>query len=75
MEENQKSKINPELDSGQNRRSKCKNLVLFFVFVLILTVSIAIGFLYFWKKTPRIPEIPGKIIPSETLIQDGNSGE
>lgn len=50
-----------------------KILIVILIFVLL---GIAVlGFYYFRKKIPREPYTAGKIIQSDNLILDGNSGE
>lgn len=49
--------------------------ILVIIFVLTLLAAAVLGFQYFRKKSLRGPETPGKIILSDTLIPDGNSGE
>lgn len=49
--------------------------ILIVIFVLMFIAAVVLGLQYFQKKPPHIPEISGKIIPSEMLIPDGNSGE
>jgi hypothetical protein len=49
--------------------------ILFIIFVFALLTAVVFAVLYFQKKSQRGPELPGKIIPSETIITDGNVGE
>lgn len=49
--------------------------ILIIIFVLMFIAAAVLGLQYFQKKSPAIPEVPGKIIMSETLIPDGNAGE